>query len=151
MPTWLDFSASGDCCIWAKRGVRSRRLPAPVLRRLGRFCERLDKWLVEPERPSLIHGDVWTTNVLAVGDRITGFVDPAIYYAHSEMELAFITLFGTFARPFFARYEEIRPIAPGFFAERRDIYNLYPLLVHVRLFGGSYVNQVDRTLRQFGF
>lgn len=151
MPAWLDFFRERRLLFMGEEGVRSGRLPTPVLRRLGRFCEHLDKWLVEPERPSLIHGDVWTTNVLAVGDRITGFIDPALYYAHSEMELAFITLFGTFSRPFFARYNEIRPISPGFLAERRDIYNLYPLLVHVRLFGGSYVNQVDRTLRQFGF
>ncbi|MBK6712203.1 MAG: fructosamine kinase family protein [Chloroflexi bacterium] len=151
MPVWLDFFRERRLLYMGEEGVRSGRLPASVWRRLGRFCEVLDKWLVEPERPSLIHGDVWTTNVLAVGDQITGFVDPAIYYAHAEMELAFITLFGTFSRPFFARYEEIRPIAPGFFTERRDIYNLYPLLVHVRLFGGSYVNQVDQTLRQFGF
>ncbi len=80
-----------------------------------------------------------------------GFVDPAIYYAHPEIELAFTTLFGTFERPFFDRYHELRPIAPGFFEERRDIYNLYPLLVHVRLFGGSYVSSVERTLRQFGY
>ncbi|MEJ2655490.1 MAG: fructosamine kinase family protein, partial [Acidihalobacter sp.] len=111
----------------------------------------LDEWLAEPERPSLLHGDVWTTNVLAVNGRITGFVDPAIYYGHPEIELAFTTLFGTFDQPFFARYQELRPIPAGFFEERRDIYNLYPLLVHVRLFGGSYVHSVDRTLRRFGF
>lgn len=67
------------------------------------------------------------------------------------IELAFTTLFGTFGRPFFERYQEMRPIRPGFFKERRDLYNLYPLLVHVRLFGGSYVQSMDRILRHFGF
>ena len=70
--------------------------------------------------------------------------------ADAEIELAFSTLFGTFGDAFFSRYAEIRPIAPGFFEERRDLYNLYPLLVHVRLFGGSYVAQVERTLTKFG-
>ncbi len=149
--SWLDFFREQRLLYMAQEGVRHGRLPANYIMRLEKFGARLDEWLLEPERPSLIHGDVWTTNVLAAGGRITGFVDPAIYYAHPEIELAFTTLFGTFGDPFFRRYDELRPIPPGFFEERRDIYNLYPLLVHVRLFGGSYVGSVDRTLRRFGF
>lgn len=149
--SWLDFFREQRLLYMANEGLRTGRLPQSILPRLEKFCRRLDEWLVEPERPSLLHGDVWTTNVLAVNGRITGFVDPAIYYGHPEIELAFTTLFGTFDRPFFDRYQELRPIPAGFFEERRDIYNLYPLLVHVRLFGGSYVRSVDRTLRHFGF
>jgi fructosamine-3-kinase len=151
MASWLDFFREARLLAMGREGVRAHRLPSALFARLAKFAEHVDEWLVEPERPSLIHGDVWTTNVLARNGRITGFVDPAIYYAHPEIELAFTTLFGTFARPFFDRYHEIRPIQPGFFEERRDIYNLYPLLVHVRLFGGSYVSSVDRTLRRFGY
>ncbi len=149
--SWLDFFTERRLLYMAGEGVRAGRLPQAMLERLEKFCGRLDDWLAEPERPSLLHGDVWTTNVLTVGDQITGFIDPAVYYGHPEIELAFTTLFGTFGEPFFGRYNEIRPIAPGFFEERRDIYNLYPLLVHVRLFGGSYVGSVDHTLRRFGF
>jgi fructosamine-3-kinase len=151
MTSWLDFFREARLRHMGREGVRRNRLPHDVFKRLVAFAEHVDRWLLEPERPSLIHGDVWTTNVLAQGGRITGFVDPAIYYAHPEIELAFTTLFGTFSRPFFDRYHELRPIAPGFFEERRDIYNLYPLLVHVVLFGGSYISSVDRTLRQFGY
>jgi len=106
---------------------------------------------VEPVRPSLIHGDMWGGNVLAANGMITGFIDPALYFADPEIELAFTTLFSTFGDTFFSRYNEHRPLAPGFFEERRDLYNLYPLLVHVRLFGGSYVDSVDGILRKFGF
>ena len=151
MTSWLDFFREARLLHMGREGVRTNRLPQDLFKRLAAFAAHVDKWLLEPERPSLIHGDVWTTNVLAQGGRITGFVDPAIYYAHPEIELAFTTLFGTFERPFFDRYHELRPIAPGFFEERRDIYNLYPLLVHVVLFGGSYVSSVDHTLRQFGY
>lgn len=151
MTSWLDFFREARLLHMGQEGVRTNRLPQEVFKRLATFVDYLDKWLLEPERPSLIHGDVWTTNVLAQGGQITGFVDPAIYYAHPEIELAFTTLFGTFSRPFFDRYHELRPIPPGFFEERRDIYNLYPLLVHVRLFGGSYVSSVDQILRQFGY
>ncbi|MCP5097959.1 MAG: fructosamine kinase family protein [Chloroflexi bacterium] len=149
--SWIDFFSAHRLMFMAGEGVKNGRLPSQVQSRIGKFCERLDRWISEPERPSLIHGDVWTTNVLAAGNQITGFVDPAIYYADPEIELAFTTLFGTFGDPFFSRYHELRPIRPGFFEERRDIYNLYPLLVHVRLFGGSYVHSVDQTLRRFGF
>jgi fructosamine-3-kinase len=149
--SWLDFFREQRLLYMGAEAMKRGGLPGHFLPRLARLGEQLEQWLVEPERPSLIHGDVWTTNVLAQGDRITGFVDPAIYYADPEIELAFTTLFGTFGRPFFERYQAIRPIRPGFFEERRDLYNLYPLLVHVRLFGGSYIQAVDRILRHFGF
>ncbi len=151
MSSWLDFFRERRLMFMGRMGLEAGRLPASTLSRLEQFCGHLDEWLAEPVRPSLIHGDVWTTNVLAAGDRITGFVDPAIYYADPEVELAFTTLFGTFGQPFFRRYEEIRPLSPGFFDTRHDIYNLYPLLVHVRLFGGSYVSSVEGTLCRFGF
>ena len=127
------------------------RLPGAVLSRLHALAGRLDKWLAEPERPSLIHGDMWGGNVLCRDGRISGFVDPAIYYADPEIELAFSTMFGTFGDAFFGPYRELRPMASGFFEERRHLYNLYPLLVHVRLFGGAYAGQVERTLGRFGF
>lgn len=151
MHNWLDFFRERRVMHMAVEAAAHGRLPVNYLGRLENFCARLDQWLLEPARPSLLHGDVWTTNVLAVGDRITGFVDPAIYYGHPEIELAFTTLFGTFGEPFFKRYQELRPLPAGFFETRRDIYNLYPLLVHVNLFGGGYVRSVDETLRRFGF
>ncbi|MEM7113051.1 MAG: fructosamine kinase family protein [Chloroflexota bacterium] len=148
--TWIDFFREQRLFYMAREGEREGRLPTAVLQRLERFCNQLEQLIDEPERPSLIHGDVWTTNVLAENGRITAFLDPAIYYAHPEIELAFTTLFGTFDHAFFTHYNERNPISPGFFETRRDIYNLYPLLVHVRLFGGGYVPAVDQILRRFG-
>ncbi len=149
--SWLQFFAQQRLIYMANAAVQAGRLSPKILKRIQHFCAHLDRWLEEPQHPSLIHGDVWTTNVLAANGRITGFIDPAIYYADPEIELAFTTLFGTFGDPFFKRYQELRPLRPGFFDTRRDIYNLYPLLVHVRLFGGSYVAAVDQTLHRFGF
>lgn len=148
--SWIQFFANERLRYMAGEAARVGRLPEGWLRRIDSLALRLDAWLSEPDQPSLIHGDVWTTNVLAAGGEITAFLDPAIYYADPEVELAFITLFGTFGAPFFARYQALRPLAPGFFEERRDLYNLYPLLVHCRLFGGSYVAQVGRILDRFG-
>jgi fructosamine-3-kinase len=74
--------------------------------------------------------------------------DPAVYYGSREMELAFTQLFGGFDRSFYTAYHDVFPIAPGF-TSRVDIYNLYPLLVHVNMFGSSYLYGVDRTLRKY--
>jgi len=150
-PKWCDFFRDQRLMYMGREAERIGRLPTTILQRLTSFCEVLERWIIEPARPALIHGDMWTGNVLSSHDHISGFIDPAIYYADPEIELAFTTLFSTFGDAFFSRYHELRPIQPGFFEQRRDIYNLYPLLVHVRLFGGSYVASVDRTLNKFGY
>jgi len=148
--SWLEFFRDQRLLYMAREAHDAGRLPAATLRRVETLAGRLDRWLEEPARPSLIHGDMWGGNVLSKGGRIVGFVDPAIYYADPEIELAFSTLFSTFGDAFFARYRELRSLRPGFFEERRDLYNLYPLLVHTRLFGGSYAGAVGRTLDRFG-
>ena len=75
--------------------------------------------------------------------------DPAVYFGHREMEIAFTHLFGGFSPKFYAGYESVFPLEEGF-SDRRDIYNLYPLLVHVNLFGGSYAGSVMSILKRFG-
>ena len=147
---WLTFFRDHRLLYMGQLAVDKGRLPSGLFSRLREFCDQLDKWLNVTSAPALIHGDMWGGNVLAQKGQITGFVDPAIYYADAEIELAFSTLFSTFGDDFFSRYQEHRPLAPGFFEERRDIYNLYPLLVHACLFGGSYINSVDAILKRFG-
>ena len=148
--SWRTFFVEHRLLFMGRQAMEVGRLPAATFKRIETLCGSLGRWIEEPAAPSLIHGDMWTGNVLCNTGRIAGFVDPAIYYADPEIELAFSTLFGTFGDAFFDRYQEHRPLAPGFFEERRDLYNLYPLLVHVRLFGGSYLNSVEWTLKKFG-
>jgi fructosamine-3-kinase len=147
--SWVEFFRDQRLLYLAGVAHGAGRLPVEDLRKIERLAGKLDELIEEPDRPSLIHGDVWSGNVLAKGDRITGFLDPAIYYADPEVELAFISLFNSFGEPFFERYQEIRDIRPGFFEMRRDLYNLYPLLVHVYFFGGGYLSSVRNTLRRF--
>lgn len=149
--SWIEFFRDHRLLAMARAAREAGRLGPRVEDRIRTLADRLDDLLVEPQRPSLIHGDVWTTNVLAVGNQITAFLDPAISYADPEIELAFITLFSTFGRSFFDRYHQRRPIRAGFFETRRHLYNLYPLLVHARLFGGPYAADVERTVTVLGF
>lgn len=149
--TWIDFFRRHRLMHMADAAAKEGRVHPSTRKRLVNLTNRLDTLLQEPPCPSLIHGDVWTTNVLAEGGRVTAFLDPAIYYADPEIELAFITLFNTFGPAFFDRYQALRAIPAGFFEVRRHIYNLYPLLVHVRLFGGSYEDSVCESLSLLGF
>lgn len=146
---WLDFFRDQRLLYMADEAYRAGRLPAGLRARVDDLAARLGEWIEEPAAPSLIHGDMWTGNILCGRDGVAAFIDPAIYYGDAEIELAFSTLFGTFNDVFFRYYGEKRPIRPGFFEARRDLYNLYPLLVHVRLFGDAYLGDVARTLARF--
>ncbi len=148
--SWLAFFRDHRLLYMAREALAAGRLSASLMGRIEALAGRLERWIDEPAHASLIHGDMWGGNVLVRAGRIAAFVDPAIYHADAEIELAFATLFATFGEAFFARYGEIRPLRPGFFEARRDLYNLYPLLVHTRLFGGGYAGQVDAILRRFG-
>jgi fructosamine-3-kinase len=148
--SWTEFFRDQRLLYVARVAYDAGRLPAEVVHRLVRLSGRLDEIIEEPNPPALIHGDVWSANVLARGDRISAFLDPALYYADPEMELSFISLFNSFGAAFFGRYKEIRGIDERFFETRRDLYSLYPLLVHVYYFGGGYLRLVSNTLARFG-
>ncbi len=148
--SWVEFFREQRLLYMARIARDSGRLPAEDVRRVERLAGRLKDLIEEPNPPALIHGDVWSANVLAKGDRITAFLDPALYHADPEIELSFISLFNSFGEPFLERYGEIRGIDKRFYETRRDLYSLYPLLVHVYFFGGGYLGAVRNMLGRFG-
>lgn len=102
-----------------------------------------------PQEPSaLLHGDLWSGNFLVGAEGQPVFFDPAVYYGHREAELAFTRMFGGFDEEFYRSYLESFPTQSGY-KERVDIFNLYPLLVHVNLFGASYLSSIRQTLSRF--
>jgi len=149
--SWASFFADHRLRAMGEQAAGAGRLPARTMTRLDRLADRVGELIGDAEGPSLIHGDVWSGNVLARDGRVAGFIDPAISYADPEIELAFISLFGTFGRAFYDRYRDRRGIREGFFETRCTLYNLYPLLVHARLFGGGYASSVESSLSRLGF
>jgi fructosamine-3-kinase len=147
---WVDFFREHRLLAMSASAEASGRLPPAFARRLERLAAKLDALLAEPEAASLLHGDLWAGNLLYGADRVAAFIDPAIYFGHPEVEIAYTTLFGGFGESFYAAYAEARGIGSGFFEERADLYNLYPLLVHVQLFGRGYLAPIDRTLQHHG-
>ena len=104
--------------------------------------------IIPIEKPSLLHGDLWGGNFMVSANGLSYLIDPAIYYGNREADIAMTKLFGGFQSEFYDAYNQAWPMEKDW-QERVDIFNLYPLLVHVNLFGGSYAAQVLRIIRQF--
>lgn len=146
---WVDFFAEHRLLYMAGEALKENKIDKSFMKRAEKLAGKLSGYIKDPNPPSLIHGDIWTGNILAGHGKVAAFLDPAIYYADCEMELAFIRLLNTFSGSFFTRYNELSPIKPGFFEERADIYSLYLLLVHARLFGTSYARKAQKILDKF--
>ena len=130
------------------RTAAARGLVRTEMRRsFDRLFERLPELCGPPEPPARLHGDLWGGNALTDARSHPVLIDPAVYGGHREVDLAMMRLFGGFGARVFDAYHEAWPLSPE--AERRvPLYQLYPLLVHVCLFGGAYVGQLRRALSQ---
>ncbi len=149
--SWIDFFRDQRLLYMTGVARDHGELPGALEERLLRIAESLHDFLVEPACPALIHGDMWRTNIIVRDGRIAGIIDPALYYAHNEMELAYMALFDGVGQEFFRAYDEILPINSQFWETRRHIYNLYPLLVHLVVFGKKYIQPLENSLARFGF
>jgi fructosamine-3-kinase len=134
---WPSFYATRRLEPLVRRNIDAGRLPSSVTGSLAALVERLPERCGPPEPPARLHGDLWAGNQLWAAGGQPVLVDPAVYGGHREIDLAMMRLFGGFPAATFAAYHEAHPLADGH--ERRvPLYQLYPLLVHVTLFGGGY-------------
>ncbi len=133
---------------WAERRllVHIASIPPALARRLERLADDIANRLPQCPAPALLHGDLWGGNVLIADGKVSGLIDPACYYGHCEVDLAMLALFD---RPDTAFYDAYPPLEPGH-EERLSIYQLWPALVHLRLFGGGYRPLVERLLSASG-
>lgn len=115
---------------------------------ITKLLDHLEDYIVEPEKPSLLHGDLWYGNILCSSKGKAILIDPASYVGHAEADLAMTELFGNFPQEFYAAYKEVFPMQDGY-ESRRDLYNLYHLLNHLNTFGSDYLLPVKSIIAEY--
>lgn len=145
--SWVNFFIEQRLQIQLQYAIDSGVMDNSLIKEFENLYKELPALLPE-ESPSLLHGDLWSGNIITDENGKPCLIDPAVYYGHREMDLAMTRLFGQFEKEFYESYTNAFPLIAGH-KERVDIYNLYPLMVHVNLFGGSYRRQVELILQQY--
>jgi protein-ribulosamine 3-kinase len=145
---WRDRRLAPQLAAATDAGI----VPAGDARRFDALFRRLEDLLAPggQEGPSLLHGDLWRGNVHFLSDGSPALVDPSAYHGHREVDLAMADLFGGFGPGFLPAYAEEWPLVRGYETERRGVYQLYYLLVHVNLFGAGYLPRTLATLAALG-
>ncbi len=143
---WIDFFR--ECRLEPQFKLAEQYFGQEELKKSHRLLEHLDKLLTEPQKPSLIHGDLWSGNFVTGTDGKAWLIDPAAYVGHPEADLAMTELFGGFSSAFYSAYRRVSGMDAGY-QDRRDLYNLYHLLNHLNLFGGGYYSGVIRILNRY--
>jgi fructosamine-3-kinase len=130
---------------WASFYIEKRLTPqldkffSGSLNRDRKIWDMLFLWIhknLQLENISLLHGDIWSGNLYYSANGPV-FIDPAVYFGDSMVDVAFSELFGGFNKEFYRSYNEIKPLGKNY-RELKNLYQIYPLLVHANLFGGSY-------------
>lgn len=145
--SWIEFFISERLEFQIDIARSNHLISSTLKKNFESLFKKLPDLLGE-EKPSLIHGDLWSGNLMCDEKGNPCLIDPAVYYGHREIELAFTTLFGGFDERFYKSYRESWPLEPGF-PERFDVYNLYPLMVHANLFGGGYLQSVQAIITKY--
>jgi len=149
--SWVAFFRDHRLRHVAEAAREADVLSATLFDRLASLAADLESWLPGSPQSSLVHGDVWANNLVLGDDRIRAFLDPACYFGHAEVELAYAAFVG-FGDSFFETYEAERGIDSGFFEGRREVYQLYPLLEHLLYFEDErYAARIETSLADLGY
>lgn len=144
--SWIAFFR--DCRLEPQFRHAEHFFSSSDRKKITGLLDHLDQYLVEPEHPSLLHGDLWSGNVITGSDGSAWLIDPAVYVGHAEADIAMTELFGGFPRKFYASYREAGFLPPGY-SDRRELYNLYQLLNHLNMFGHMYLSSVSHIVRKY--
>ncbi len=144
---WIDFFIQQRLSPQLRIALNSGAADSSLANDFEKFYQKLHL-LLPTEQPSLLHGDLWSGNFMTGENGEAIIFDPAVYYGHREVDLAFTKLFGGFDENFYNAYKNIHPLIKGY-EGRFEIYNLYPLLVHLNLFGKGYLGQIRTTLNNY--
>ena len=145
--TWSAFYAEERLQPMVKIAAEKQLIDAQDTTAFDLLCKNLPN-LFDEEPSSLLHGDLWGGNYLISADNEPYLIDPAVSYGNREFDLAMTTLFGGFSTDFYEAYNETFPLQKGW-RKRTDLWNLYPLLLHLNLFGVGYLQQVRQCLKKY--
>jgi len=145
---WPGFYGRFRLAPLVERAAGAGQLGSELQRRFDRLIERMPELTGPPEAPARLHGDLWSGNALCDERGLPVLIDPAVYGGHREVDLAMMDLFGGFSKRVFDAYDEAFPLAPGW-RERIALYQLYPLLVHLNLFGSGYLGRLVSALEAY--
>jgi len=144
---WYSFFIEERLEKQVKIGRDSGEIPMGAVHHFDRLYRLLPE-IIPSEPSALLHGDLWSGNFMTGSDGKACLIDPAVYYGHRESDIAMTQLFGGFSNDFYTAYNRTFPLIEGW-EKRVDILNLYPLLIHINLFGGGYLGQVIRIVERF--
>lgn len=146
-PSWPDWYVEHRVLPYLRLAVDQRTMDTGQAAVVERACDRLPELAGPPEPPARLHGDLWNGNVLWGADGHAWLIDPAAHGGHRETDLAMLRLFGCPRLDrIVAGYQQVAPLADGW-TDRIGLHQLFPLLVHVVLFGGRYVGQAVSVAR----
>lgn len=130
-----------------ERGYDQKLLTRAEIKKLERLVARLRDWIPD-QQPALLHGDLWSGNLMFNRHGRPVLIDPACYWGWPEADLAMTHAFGGFHSEFYSAYQDLRPLDPGF-GERIELYNLYHWLNHLNMFGSGYHSQVVSVVQRY--
>lgn len=145
--TWEKFFIENRISPLIKKAFDLKLLHDNHIKMFENLFKQL-KDILPQEKASFLHGDLWSGNVMTGKNQIPVFIDPAVYFGNREMDLAMTQLFGGFEPAFIEKYNEIFTLQPGW-KERIEIHNLYPVLVHLMLFGSPYLSAIERVIKKY--
>lgn len=137
---WIDFYR--ECRLLPQITMAEKYLEPAVRKKADWLLDHLDLYLREPGFPSLLHGDLWSGNMICGKGGVPWIIDPAAYVGDFEADLAMTQLFGSLPERFYAAYNEVNPVDKAGYAQRKNLYHLYQLLNHLNLFGSMYLGSV---------
>ncbi|RDY72613.1 fructosamine kinase [Halobacillus trueperi] len=147
-PSWTDYYSRYRLGGQLETGLTKGTISGVREERLKKLINRIEEFIPENPKPSLLHGDLWGGNWMTTRDGEPVLIDPSILYGDHAFELAFTELFGGFPSNFLDQYNTYFEL-PEDYQDTKPIYQLFYLLVHLNIFGEMYGPQVDRILKNY--
>jgi protein-ribulosamine 3-kinase len=145
---WNEFFSNQRLLPLIDKCLTNNLLSSKNVKQFEKLISRLSEIFGNDTKPSLLHGDLWSGNFICAQYATPVLIDPVVYFGHPSIDLGMTTLFGGFNSNFYDAYQSVTPF-PKNYEEQWAVCNLYPLLIHLLLFGQSYLHSIETTLRKY--